>query len=89
MAHKKDETALRDIGIIIGIFVVLFFLLVPLGCSGWSIMGYDISPNDSTSVAIIDQDSTIHRYLHPVLILEDNWCEEHKIWERVERLVGE
>ena len=89
MSHKKDETALRDIGIILGIFLLLFLLLVPIGCNanGWAIAGYELNPSDSSNifVSLYDQDSTQHSYKRPVALGGDNWCYKHELWEMVRK----
>ena len=89
MSHKKDETALRDIGIILAIFLLLFLLLVPIGCNGgWVIAGWEVTPSDSSHhifVSLFDQDSTQHSYKRPVHLDGDNWCYKHDIWEVVRK----
>lgn len=64
----------------------LLIVTIINGCSGWSIMGYNL---DGTNESVFDeviQDSTVHYYhnLRP----GQNWCFNHADYENVE-LVSE
>ena len=70
------------------LFLVLTLLMVTVvnGCSGWSVMGYNLDgANDSVFNEVI-QDSITH-YYHDIRVGK-NWCFYHAQYELVE-LVSE
>tara|TARA_E500000081_G_C5967259_1_gene276493 strand:+ start:468 stop:680 length:213 start_codon:yes stop_codon:yes gene_type:complete len=57
-----------------------------MGCSGWSIMGYDLEGNNDSVFHEIIQDSVTHYYRD--IRVGENWCFFHQQYENVE-LVSE
>tara|TARA_R110002167_G_scaffold112850_1_gene285523 strand:- start:14521 stop:14784 length:264 start_codon:yes stop_codon:yes gene_type:complete len=81
-----DKQDLKDIiKILVFMFLILGGLVISSCSGGWSIMGYELTPNDSSKVFVylIDQDSTRHHFKKPVVLESDNWCYKHSIYEMV------
>jgi hypothetical protein len=72
----------------------LFLLIVSFVSScgnGWTIGGLEVSPSDSVEVnylIITDQDSVQHYYKPSIgdgILVGDNYCYKHSIWEDVRK----
>jgi len=62
--------------------ILMFTTLMFSSCTnGWSIGNLNIDPNDSSFVAIVDQDSTSHYYDANISLDKDCWCYTHNQWE--------
>lgn len=71
---------------LIQVIISLFITLILSNCSnGWSVGSFKLNPEDTTFMAIVDQDSTIHHYENPASINKDSWCLDHKQWELITR----
>jgi len=81
-----DRQELKDIiKILVFMFLVLGGLVMSSCNTGWSVMGYELTPSDSSNafVNLIDQDSITHHFRKPVVLESDNWCYKHNIYEMV------
>ena len=69
--------------------MVLSLIISMLGsCSnGWSVGGYDPSPEDSmySYIEVVDTDLNSHFYADKININSDNWCFTHSRWEVVRK----
>ena len=71
------------------IFVLSMFMLG--SCSnGWSIAGFELTPQDTTRkgilIELMDRDSILHCY-HSAVTEKDNWCYYHLRYEDVKSYV--
>ena len=68
--------------------VMIFLLFITMiGCgSGWSVGGYQITPQDTVSntvfIEIMGTDSVVH-YYHGKVYTKSNWCWKHNQFEDV------
>ena len=67
--------------------IFLFFTLIVSSCSsGWSVAGYELTPQDTSRntvfIEIVSSDSVSHWYSDKINH-GDNWCYRHSIWENV------
>jgi len=68
--------------------VMIFLLFITMtGCGrGWSVAGYQITPQDTVSntvfIEIMGTDSVVH-YYHGKVYTESNWCWKHHQFEDV------
>ena len=73
--------------------VMMFLLFINLiGCGrGWSVGGYQITPQDTVSntvfIEIMGTDSIVH-YYHGKIYTSSNWCWKHHQYENI-KLVNE
>jgi len=69
--------------------VMIFLLLITItGCGrGWSVGGYQITPQDTASntvfIEIMGADSVVH-YYHGRVYTKSNWCWLHSQFEDIE-----
>ena len=69
--------------------VMIFLLLITItGCGrGWSVAGYQITPQDTVSntvfIEIMGADSVVH-YYHGRVYTKSNWCWLHNQFEDIE-----
>ncbi len=73
--------------VLIHLTIFLLGISTLTSCStGWSVGGYELSPQDTTNLTIfteiVDQDSTVHWY-HGNISSESNWCYRHEEWEDI------
>ncbi len=62
---------------------ILLFITIT-GCTGWSIAGYELNPdNEQPVITIVDQDSVEHFY-YGAINQGTNWCLNHSRYENVE-----
>ena len=69
------------------LIIFLFGMFTLTNCStGWSVGGYELSPQDTTNntvfIEIVSHDSTVHWYSEKIFD-GDNWCFKHSKWEDV------
>lgn len=68
--------------------VMIFLLFITMtGCArGWSVAGYQITPQDTVSntvfIEIMGTDSVVH-YYHGKVYTKSNWCWKHHQFEDV------
>tara|TARA_R110002033_G_scaffold148030_1_gene185256 strand:+ start:194 stop:439 length:246 start_codon:yes stop_codon:yes gene_type:complete len=67
--------------------IFLFITLIVSSCSsGWSVGGYELTPQDTSRntvfIEIMSSDSVSHWYSDRIYH-GDNWCYRHSIWEDV------
>tara|TARA_R110002020_G_scaffold123523_1_gene280060 strand:+ start:1011 stop:1256 length:246 start_codon:yes stop_codon:yes gene_type:complete len=67
--------------------IFLFITLIVSSCSsGWSVAGYELTPQDTSRntvfIEIVSSDSVSHWYSDKIYH-GDNWCYRHGIWENV------
>ena len=65
--------------------ICIAFFITITGCTGWSIAGYELNPDNEQPVinTIVDQDSVEHFYYGGVH-QGTNWCITHSRYENVE-----
>jgi hypothetical protein len=68
--------------------VMIFLLFITItGCgTGWSVGGYQITPQDTVSntvfIEIMGTDSVVH-YYHGTVYTNSNWCWRHHQFEDI------
>ena len=68
--------------------VMIFLLFITItGCgTGWSVAGYQITPQDTVSntvfIEIMGTDSVVH-YYHGTVYTNSNWCWRHHQFEDI------
>lgn len=75
------------VGMAVSCLLIMLVLANLISCSpGWSVAGCEItSCNDcEVTIAIMDQDSIIHRY-HHMDRREDRYCYVHSLYENVKK----
>ena len=66
-------------GYLLFLLAVLMLAMLTSCSSGWSVAGYELTPQDTSEntvfIEIVSSDSVSHWY--------SNWCYKHGIWEDV------
>ena len=69
------------------LIIFLFGMFMLTSCStGWSVGGYELSPQDTTNntvfIEIVSHDSVVH-WFHGTISDNNNWCYKHQRIEEV------
>lgn len=68
------------------VIILMFTTLILSNCSqGWSVGNLQLTPEDTSFMVVVDQDSTIHHYEKPAYLEENSWCVDHRQWEIVRK----
>jgi len=68
------------------VIISMFTTLILSNCSqGWSVGNLALTPEDTSFMVVIDQDSAIHHYQNPAYLGKDSWCVDHNQWEIVRK----
>ena len=70
---------------LVQVIIFLLFISTSLNCSsGWTIGGYELTPEDTNTVfiEIVAHDSSMHWYAGKIFHGE-NYCTLHNVWEKV------
>ena len=73
-------------GYLLFLLAVLMLAMLTSCSSGWSVAGYELTPQDTSEntvfIEIMSSDSVSHWYSDKIYH-GDNWCYKHGIWEDV------
>jgi|TARA_R110000823_G_C15613453_1_gene466765 hypothetical protein len=73
-------------GYLLFLLAVLMLAMLTSCSSGWSVAGYELTPQDTSEntvfIEIVSSDSVSHWYSDKIYH-GDNWCYKHGIWEDV------
>tara|TARA_R100001377_G_C3118044_1_gene84942 strand:+ start:181 stop:408 length:228 start_codon:yes stop_codon:yes gene_type:complete len=66
--------------------ILMFITLILSNCSnGWSVGNLQLTPEDTSFMLVVDQDSTVHHYQNPAYLGKDSWCIDHNQFEIVRK----
>ena len=72
--------------LLIQVITFLFGIFMLSSCSnGWYLSNLHLGSNDSSYVALVDQDSVTHHYDNNVSFAKDSWCYTHNQWEVIRK----